>query len=578
MTSILNRPTAGERYLTILFLSLFSLFLLFGVSLHLDHVSMLFKISSAIADSALILIACMWLKGKWRYLSVAIPFATAMLLLANLLYYRNFGDMIQASSYFKADMDDPTVVSGGLSSMQWFDILYLILPFVPLTYMIMRRKRIIASGIGSLWRSVMGALLIVSLGISYAGVFRRTGIYHNTKSFSQISGLVFSKETTTWVNNYEKHNFSGYMVKCAISLCNTGMKLTPADLTKIKQHISSAAEHRPDSIMASHLDSGKGKNLIMIIVESLPFKVLDMDGADRIIPSLKQITTDSTAIVSKCRVLANYGRSSDAQFMYNTGLLPLRNEALVDNYALNDYPSLAKALKYTSLEIIGENKRLWSHSLTTRSYGFSRLIDDIAPDGLNQDSIIFNRAEKEIKKLKQPFFLFLTTISMHDPYDTHKVTDTTPLPIPTDDERDREFLERLRHFDRSLGRFLTSPTIKDIIDQSVIVILGDHEIRASKISERLHDQYVPFIILNSPVTYPKTAGSTQIDVFPTILDMLGCRYEYLSTDYTGLGQSLFSPDALSGTGHEPTDVDFEISEMIIKGNPAEMISKKSGSR
>ncbi len=60
-----------------------------------------------------------------------------------------------------------------------------------------------------------------------------------------------------------------------------------------------------------------------------------------------------------------------------------------------------------------------------------------------------------------------------------------------------------------------------------------------------------------------STNRSQIDIFPTILDLLKIDYKYLDTKYTGLGKSIFSH---GGNVANPTKRDYEISEMIIRGN------------
>ncbi len=568
LKKLYSKTTDGELFLAILFATLFILLLKFAFSLELTHISLIFKISSALADSCVIVIPCMFLKGKWRYIAVVIVYLISILLYANILFYRNFADLISASSYLNADIGDPTIKSSVISSFQLTDILFFCLPLCPLVYLLWRSKYALYSPISVMWKKSIIALCVLSWGVSYAGVYRRMMIWFPDFSFKDVSEYIFSNEILTWRNSYEWHNFTGYSLKCIVSNFYIGMDLAPEDIESIKNHLSENADKQSDDIVDS-IASLNGRNLIMIIVESLPFKVLERPDASILLPNVVTATEDSKAIVSKCRVLADYGRSSDAQFIYNTGLLPLQNEALVDNYALNDYPSLAKTFGHPSMEIIGENKRLWLHSATTKSYGFDSLIDNLAPDGLNQDSIIFKRAEIELSKLRSPFFLFITTISMHDPYDDHKVSDDATLTtIGTEDERDKEYFARLHHFDKSLGKFLNVLKSKEIYDDTIIVILGDHEIRESSISANLHDEYVPFIILNSPLKGKEGLLTTQLDVFPTILDLKGYRGNYLGVEYSGLGQSIFSSRAQTGFTYFPTDKDYKVSEMIIKGRPS----------
>ncbi|MDE6416971.1 MAG: sulfatase-like hydrolase/transferase, partial [Duncaniella sp.] len=86
-------------------------------------------------------------------------------------------------------------------------------------------------------------------------------------------------------------------------------------------------------------------------------------------------------------------------------------------------------------------------------------------------------------------------------------------------------------------------------DETLVVITGDHEGLASWRSDirssspeaaELVDgrQMTPFIVLNSPVGGRFDGVMGQIDMYPTLLDLLGL------DDYSwrGLGQSILSPD------------------------------------
>ena len=566
--SIYDKIIPGEFFLASLFATLFLLFLAFACSLPVYHISLPFKISSALADSGVMVIGCMFFKGNWRFIGAALVFALGWLLLANLLYFRNFEDIIQASGYIKANVGDPAVIGGALSSFQTSDFIFLILPFIPLACLIWVKHKALDAPVRLSWKIGIVVLCVLSWGFSYAGVYRRMRLWYPDESLKEAAETIFSADGLTWRDVYERHGFTGYAAKCVVRNFSIGMDLTPSDIEGIRRHLLRHTVQRsritPDSEVAL-----KGRNLIMVIVESLPFKALEIPDAVKLIPTIIKEAGDSGTIVSKCHILAGYGRSSDAQFIYNTGLLPLRHEALADNYAFNDYPSIAKALDRPSMEIIGENKRLWLHSLTTKSYGFDNLVANIAPKGMDQDSIIFSRAEKEAAQLEPPFFLFISSISMHDPYDSRKVSDEIIYrSIADGDPRDKEYYARLSHFDRSLGRFLSFLRREGMFEESIIVILGDHEIRKSKISETLHDSYVPFIIINSPIKVNHAGNSTQLDVFPTILDMMGAGYTYLGVDYSGLGQSIFSAGG-TDESYLPTDSDYRISEMIIKGRPSE---------
>ena len=160
--------------------------------------------------------------------------------------------------------------------------------------------------------------------------------------------------------------------------------------------------------------------------------------------------------------------------------------------------------------------------------------------------------------------MFMSTMTMHDPYLSHNISGSSQLndTIRYKDSRDKEYLERLNYFDRILGKFLDKTKEAGLYDNTLVVIAGDHEISEDDIPDYLNDKYVPVIILNSPLTgVPAETDITQLDVFPTILDMMNQQYEYLGVEYKGLGTSIFST---SKGHHIPSEEDYKISEWIIK--------------
>lgn len=557
---------ANIIYFASIFICNFVILLFFGIVTRGETPSVIFKIFSAIADSLLIIFPCLFLRGRWKLLSVLIPFMLSLLLWANLLYYRNFGDLIPASLYLHNQIYDPTVVSAVLYSIKWVDIILLIMPFVPIAVLcLLGANKVINSSLNKKYILLTLSILLVSWGITYAGAYRRIGIYNNTSKYEKIIEQLFPQYTTSWSFYYDEHNFTGYIIKCLKQANLKSHTLTTEELEYIKRNLCRKSSSNINN--SKHLmepDNHVTYNLIMIVVESLPYRVLQIEERNRIIPVLTQIVTDSNTIVSSCYVLTGAGNSSDAQFMYNTGLLPLSEEPLVANYASKPYPSIAKALHYHSMEIIGENKSLWSHSATTQSYGFDSLISGVATQILNQDSVILARATEEIKKLHQPFFLFVSTLSMHQPFGkplvTHELS-TSDLQR-FNDSRDREYLQRVKHFDHYLGEFLDNIKQQELYNNSVIVILGDHNIGTNDVSGMLYDDSVPFIILNSPIkAQNQSIRTTQIDVFPTLIDIFQPDYTFFNVAYTGLGKSIFCNDS---SLYLPADVDYEISSLIIK--------------
>lgn len=542
-------------FFIILFFSIFFSFLYFELSINLSSNSLFFKICSALADSSVILLICSLFKGKLKVIILAFPYIISILLIANLIYFRNFSDLIPSSLYSISLANDTLVINSIWSSLRFSDVILLLLPLVPSLYYFFDSNKTSKT---CYYKNVIIFFLIITFFfevITIAGAFRRQKIYKNQTKFVELFHATFPSHFTAWRFWYLNHNFFGYLIKVISNSGNQRSSLSPDDLELIQSYIKS-----DNSSSFSINQEGSSLNLIFIVVESLPYKVFEMNDS-LITPNLYSIFQDPNVFITKSKVLTNLGRSSDAQFIYNTGLLPLRTEPLVSKYAYNAYPSIAKALKIPSTEIIGENGSLWSHNITTKSYGFTNIISDLAINKVNQDSIIFNEALLNISEQRERFFTFITTLSMHNPYRNSNVnlSETNIYPSDITDPRDKEYINRLYHFDKSLGIFIQN--LKEIkkFENSLIVIIGDHDISKEDISPKFWDNYIPFIIINSPKKLYNSYSCTQLDVFPTILDLMNVEYEYLGVPYRGLGNSLTEPMPSKFISEK----DFEISEKII---------------
>lgn len=85
--------------------------------------------------------------------------------------------------------------------------------------------------------------------------------------------------------------------------------------------------------------------------------------------------------------------------------------------------------------------------------------------------------------------------------------------------------------DEAIGKFVEYLKNRPEYERTMVVITGDHEGLADHRKELCHtkagkgiiseDEFTPFIVLNSPVPmhYLKVMG--QIDIYPTLLNLLG---------------------------------------------------------
>ncbi|WDC83692.1 hypothetical protein PL321_14080 [Caloramator sp. mosi_1] len=84
----------------------------------------------------------------------------------------------------------------------------------------------------------------------------------------------------------------------------------------------------------------KGKNLIVVQLEAFQGFLLNkkIDGIE-ITPNLNKLAKESL-VFDNCFYQTAYGGTSDAEFLMNNSLLPIREGAVYYQYAGNNYEAL----------------------------------------------------------------------------------------------------------------------------------------------------------------------------------------------------------------------------------------------
>ncbi len=190
-----------------------------------------------------------------------------------------------------------------------------------------------------------------------------------------------------------------------------------------------------------------------------------------------------------------------------------------------------------SAEVIGESGSVWKHNVTTASYGFGSLYDNASPQPKDKDREIFQKALDVCDSFREGFFLFVSTLTMHDPLTRMQrlTIRLKSVPCPAFTAEDINYLRRLNYFDNELCRFISGLKARGLFDKSLIVIASDHQIREEAASPAIIGPYIPWIILNSPVGGNVQSMVRQVDLFPTILEIFGKDCRFMGYPYSGPG-------------------------------------------
>lgn len=511
-------------------------------------------ICATLLDSLMISLPYFFVSRRWRK-SVWIPLPLISVLFEiNVLYYRNFRGLPGLSALQSGATFNSFTFAGAAAAFRATDLAAIFGPLAiaAAVWLLLKGRRIcsrkfprgIIIGSSILWITIPSARILLTTCHFYYWTQASETRSKNEYFKEQIGSLKYMESNLAALNQF---GLMPYLWNTIASAFSKTRALTTDEIHEIDEFLSERHQAYP-------IEANRGKNLILIITESLNSTALNR-GATPFLDSL--ITTESTLTAPYLTSQVGEGRSSDGQFMFNTGLLPLTGEALIAHYATMDYPSLPKLLDgYSSAEIIGEDSRMWNHNLTSRSYGYGTLVENVAPSGLDQDMRIFSVGAAMADSMPEPFLLEITSITMHDPYVRPRTSQT--LDSITDD-RAHNYLSATAHFDSSLRQLISELKSSGRYDRTVIAIVGDHSAYEQALPPDLVCNTVPMVVINAGISRIINQRANQIDVFPTLLDIMGN-----SHGYRGVGQSLLGPEA---PGKTPAKA-WRVSELLIRSRKA----------
>lgn len=514
-----------------------------------------------IGDALILLSPFVFLPAKWRKWAWTVIWLVTIWCFAQFIYFPIYLELMPFSSFLLWGNLDRMVIDSITGSIRLLDI-FIVIPPV-LLYIAWRwklKKRVESEHVAARKRVVIVIAFIAAFvalqGIAAFSKYRRSNEFDNFKDFTIDKYTSMAKFSRYFTGN----GFVPLSLYCLATTINDNSTLDEEQVKQVETFLNSQPRYTDNT----HAPEQQA-NLVFIIVESLNSWAIHLEIDNRkVAPVLDSLARDGSSIVGlKMKTQVKNGRSSDGVFMYNTGLLPLVDNAVATIRDDAVYPSLPKALDgYDNIYICIDNPRLWNVGQMTANYGYKRFIShpEMRPmlekcRFMAVDSVIFDVAGKEIPGLTPPFLATVTTAGMHSPYNspgvkTGWITRSAKYSTPV-----LNYLERVAALDRELGKFIQLMKDRGCYDNTIFVIASDHT-EAIDYAANGRPALDPegdnctLIILNAPgggKRLEKPFG--QIDVFPTVLDLIGAN----NYRWKGLGYSLMRHD-ITSAATSPQDV------------------------
>ena len=318
------------------------------------------------------------------------------------------------------------------------------------------------------------------------------------------------------------------------------------------------------SVTSSNEYSGmfKDKNLILILCESLNNYPLDKE---ELCPTLYKLANEGYYFT---RYYAPIYQSAtgDSEFISETSMMPSIDYGTTSyTFQNNAYPyalaSLFKQENYQANSYHSYIAQFYNRELFHAQLGFTTFYDMdrlglVRPEGyIDGTNWIYDEdlllATLEHTNTDSRFFDFVISASGHMPYEEDRYEYQEFLEIINNssytdlDSESKCYLAGQMHLDRGLKLLMEKLEEKGILDDTVIMIFGDHypyglstpESIETVVKETGFNQYrVPFIIYNSEIKGEKidTLAST-FDIYPTIVNLFGLD----STNSYKVGRDVF---------------------------------------
>ena len=484
--------------------------------------------------NALLLLSPYWLlRRRWRWL-VWVPMTLLTLwCIMQMCYCRAYEDLMPWQSLTLTENVNNTLLASTMALLRWQD-LCIIIPYLALLAMCVLSKRTDDN------KPSVKKFLYTLLAATVTGC---VGYLDGTECYEKRFFYNFS--------NREYFAQNGLLPYGAISLYNT-LFLSEKVSDEQREQVIRFLDQECPQYTDNRFSNVANRNLVLFIVESLHTWPIGMEVDGREVTPVLNSLVKGDGVIYAPHVLfqTSHGHSSDAHFIYNTGLLPLRDGVVAVNWGNGPYPTLAAALEgYDCREIICTPGVNWNQTMTARTYGFETLYtrDDLIKAGLLQqhdnvdDAALTHFASTLLPKLQQPFFLEMVTMTMHAPYTNRTMPTSWIMQSDTLTAEARGYLNCVNITDSCIGAFLDELKRLHLDENTVVAILSDHtQVYLNRVKGKTDYEWepddwgIPLIIAGCDTTLHYEPVIGQVDVYPTLLDVMGAN----AYPWKGLGYSI----------------------------------------
>ncbi len=499
-------------------------------------------------------IGMLFKRDKHRVIYVFVwNFFFTVLVSCDLIYSRSFFTMPSAADVYifknfsGFDGGEVTSLLCGWDILMFLDIIIL-----GVFIFIFRRRDIdVEKKIKSLRRSG-GIAVAVSIAILLAIPLQAKAFNVNLDVYREMFETSDSQKSSRYLSSL------GFHIKDIFELVRStfSSELSGKDKDMINTYYDWKNENLSDNEYAGMLE---GQNILFLQIESLESFVIGREiNGQEITPNINKLLQNGM-IFNNVFEQVQGGNSSDADLMYTTSRLPVSKGSTFFRFSdvsLTSLPRYLAGNNYNMLYSQAINGGFWNYKEAWKNMigvdafvgaeNFDMNFDKI---GFTINDVDFIRqAYPYIQELEAPYYAHVVLNSSHMPFEVEDKLKGLNLPDELDDTYLGGYFQLVNYVDTCIGDLLDDLDKDGLLENTTIVIIGDHTgvHKYYEYSlEQWYDEYpwvdangyytVPLIISSSKIKEPLVSEvlAGQIDVMPTLAYLMGMPKEEYENEAMG---------------------------------------------
>jgi phosphoglycerol transferase MdoB-like AlkP superfamily enzyme len=496
----------------VLFISFVILTLFNSTVLRFYTVEKFWNIKPVLADLAVILLfgSLGYLfkpKKQFRYFSV-IAIIFTFICFANSLYYTNY------LSFTSVSLLATSTQAIGVADAIWKQILQIkdFIYFVPLILFFLingkLKRRSYYDFVSEIEVGKVRAMNTMVAGLVVLGFF-----------VSMLTATDLSRLKKQWNREYVVMQFGVYVYQLNDLVASLKPQISPLfGLDTAKKEFREYYElNSNEQVRNKYSNIYENKNVITIHAESIQNYLIGLEiNGKEVTPNLNKLSSEGMYF-RNFYSQESVGTSSDSEFTLNTSLMPASRGTVFVSYWNRDYVTMPKLLKekdYYTFSMHANNCTMWNRNNMHPSLGYDKFycytdsftIDETIGLGLS-DKSFFKQAVpiiKDINANNKRFYGNLIMLTNHTPWndiDEYSDFDVTMKYIDQNGvEKVAPYLEgtmlgsyikAVNYADQAIGQLINDLDEAGLLDDTIIVIYGDHDSKIKKSEYVKFYNYVP---------------------------------------------------------------------------------------